>query len=87
MDLVFDCRRVEFEQEEFGLKSFWKDTSLFLSLYIYIEREIYRERLYTHTYVLQKGFEAESFTHKYQHPTFEYKIYSVEVDLYYFKYL
>ena len=46
----------------------------------YIERERY-------TCVLLKGFEAESFPLKYQHPTFEYKIHSIEVDLYYFKYL
>ena len=36
---------------------------------------------------LSKGFEAESFSLKYQHPIFENKIHSVEVDLYYFKYL
>ena len=35
----------------------------------------------------QVPFEAESFPLKYQHTTFEYKIHSIEVDLYYFKYL
>jgi len=34
-----------------------------------------------------EGFEAESFPLKYQHSTFEYKIHSVKIDLYYFKYL
>jgi len=39
------------------------------------------------TCVSPEGFEAESFPFKYQHPTFEYKIHSFKVDLYYFKYL
>ena len=39
------------------------------------------------TYVLLKRFEPESFQLKYNPPTFEYKIYFVEVDLFYFKYL
>ena len=37
--------------------------------------------------VLPKRFEAESFPLKYEHLTFEYKMHSVKVDLYYFKYL
>jgi len=32
VDLVFEYQRVEFEWEGFGVKSFWKDTSLSLSL-------------------------------------------------------
>ena len=34
-----------------------------------------------------RSFEAKSFPLKFNPPTFEYKIHSVEVDLYYFKYL
>jgi len=30
MDLVFECRMLVFEWEEFGLESFWNCTSLFL---------------------------------------------------------
>ena len=43
---------------------------------LYIERE---------TNIVPEGFEPEYFPLKYQHPTFKYKIYSVEVDLYYLK--
>ena len=57
---------------------------MYLSLYIYIYINKERER---ETCVLSKGFEPGFFPLKYQHPTFEYKIHSVEVDLYYFKYL
>jgi len=56
----------------------------YLSIYIYIERERERER---DTCVLPKGFELESFQLKYNPPTFKYNIHSLEVDLYYFKYL
>jgi len=28
VDLVFECRKVEFEWEGFGIESFWKNTSL-----------------------------------------------------------
>ena len=38
-------------------------------------------------YAIPEGFEPESFPLKYNTPTFEYKIHSVEIDLYYFKYL
>ena len=43
----------------------------------------------THTLscALQKVFEPKSFPHKFNHSIFEYKIHSIEVDLYYFKYL
>jgi len=44
------------------------------------ERERERERR-----VVPEGFEPESFPLKYEHPTFKYKIHSVEVDLYYLK--
>ena len=43
--------------------------------------------IYRHTYVLPKGFEAESFPLKFNPPTIKYKIHTVKVDLYYFKYL
>jgi len=43
--------------------------------------------LNTHTCILPKGFELGSFSLKFNPTTSEYKIYSVEVDLYYFKYL
>ena len=43
--------------------------------------------MYMYTCVLPKGFELKSFQLKYNSLTFEYKIHSVEVDLYYFKYL
>ena len=43
--------------------------------------------IYIHTCLLSKGFEPESFQLKYNLSTFEYKIHSVEVDVYYFKYL
>jgi len=33
VDLVFECRSVEFEWEGFGLKSFWKDTSVYECVY------------------------------------------------------
>ena len=38
MDLVFECRRVVFEWEGFGLESFQNDTSLspYIHMYIYI---------------------------------------------------
>jgi len=39
------------------------------------------------TCVIPEGFEAESFPLKYNPTSSEYKIHSVEVDLYYFKYL
>jgi len=39
------------------------------------------------TCVIPKRFEPESFQLKYNPLTFEYKIYFVEIDLYYFKYL
>jgi len=64
------------EWERFGLKSFWKDTSLS----IYTERERGRE-----TYVIPEGFEAKFFLLKYSHATSECKIHSIEVDLNYFK--
>ena len=48
---------------------------------------MYCNSTHTYTCVLPKGFEVESFQLKCQHPTFKYKIHSVEVDLYYFKYL
>ena len=63
-------------------------------MYIYVYVHIYvhmcvcvcvcveRER---ETCVLSKGFELESFPLKFNPPTFEYKIHSVEVDLYYSK--
>ena len=51
---------------------------------IYVCVCVERER---ETCVLPKGFKPESFQLKYNPPTFEYKIHSVEVDLYYFKYL
>ena len=41
----------------------------------------------THTCVVLKRFEPESFPLKYNPTTFEYRIHSVEVDLYYFKYI
>ena len=67
-----------FEWEGFGLKSFWKDISL--SRLVSFQKNLRPiDRLVS--------FEAESFPLKYQHPIFEYKIHSVEVDLYYFKYL
>jgi len=44
---------------------------------------IYKDK----TCVLPEGFEPESFQLKYNPPTFEYKIHSVEIDPYYFKYL
>ena len=43
------------------------------------------EVLSSETCVLPKGFEPESFQLKYNPPTFEYKIHTVKVDLYYFK--
>ena len=46
-----------------------------------------RARTQRETCVLPKGFEPEFFPLKFNPPTFEYKIHSVEVDLYYFKYL
>ena len=54
-------------------------------MYVYIYICMYRER--ETELCPSKRFEAESFPLKYQHPTFEYKIHSVEVDLYCFKYL
>ena len=39
------------------------------------------------TCVLLKEFKPGSFPLKFNSPTFEYKIHSVEVDVYYFKYL
>jgi len=42
--------------------------------------------IYIYTCVLPKGFEPESSQLKYNPPIFEYKIQSIEVDIYYFKY-
>ena len=53
-------------------------THVYLSLSIYID-------IYTHTCVIPKGFEPESFLLKYQNLTFKYGIHSIEVDLYYLK--
>ena len=39
------------------------------------------------TCIVPEGFEADVFSLKYQHLTFEYKIHFVEVDLYYLKHL
>ena len=52
----------------------------YMCVYIYIC--VCRER---ETCVLPKGFELDSFQLKYNPPTFEYKIHSI--DLYYFKYI
>jgi len=64
------------ESESFG--------KLSLSLSLSLSRERERER---ETCVLPKGFEPRSFPLKFSPLTFEYMIHSVEVDLYYFKYL
>jgi len=48
------------------------------------ERERERER---ESCVIPEGLEPQSFSLKYNHKSSEYKIHSVEVDLYYFKYL
>ena len=49
--------------------------------------EAHFSHIYTHTCVILKEFEAESFSLIYQHLTFEYKIHYIEVGLYYFKYV
>ena len=69
MNLAIERRRVVFEWEGLGLESFRNDTSLSLSVYIY-------------TFVIPKGFEAESFPLKYNPTTSECKIHSFEVDIY-----
>ena len=62
-------------------------TQVSLSLYIYTYIYIYMREREIETLVVPEGFEPESFPLKYQHPTFKYKIHSVEVDLYYLKQL
>ena len=39
MDLVFECQILVFEWEGFELKSFWKDTSMYVCVYRERERE------------------------------------------------
>jgi len=51
---------------------------LMIGMCVCVERE---------TCVVLEGFESESFPLKYNHTSSEYKIHSIEVDLYYFKYL
>ena len=69
-----------------GLNLSRKDSysNLFGMTQVYLYMCVY---ICVYTCVLPKGFEHESFQLKYNPLTFEYKIYSVDVDLYYFKYL
>ena len=46
-----------------------------------------RKYRYRETCIVPEGFEPEFFPLKYNHTSSKYKIHSVEVDLYYFKYL
>ena len=57
-----------------------QDLTTAICVCVCVERE--RE-----TCVVPEEFEFESFPLKYNHTSSEYKIHSVEVDLYYFNYL
>ena len=58
--------------------------STLVTVYVSVCVYIY---LYIGTCVFPKGFEVKSFPLRYQNTTFVYTIHSVEVYLYYFKYL
>ena len=75
VNFLFECCRIVFEWERFDLESFQNDTSLHVCVY----------RLVSFQKDLKPSPSKKML--KYQHPTFEYKIHSVKIGLYYFKYL